>query len=156
MKTTNGTQEEFKKKQPSRGRGGLFLKIFVTAVLCMMIPLCITSFTTISSVYTTLRSTANENIQQLSSEKMSEVNFIIQNQIALSKTVAESPYIAQAVAEQYKTENLNSSENQKIQSYLGNIFQEEDGKMVLTDISERAQGLKQNAVASQRRASELT
>ncbi|MEY8391520.1 methyl-accepting chemotaxis protein [Lachnospiraceae bacterium 45-W7] len=128
MKTANGKMAEWEEKNRSRDKiGGLFFKIFLTAILCMMVPLCITSFTTVSSIYGTLRNTANENLQQLSSEKMSEVNFIIQNQIALSKSVAESPFIAQSVAEQYRSGELDDTENKKIQSYLGNIFQESNG-----------------------------
>ncbi len=107
--------------------GGLFLKIFLAAILCMMIPLGITSFTTIKSIYGNLKSMTNENLQQLSNEKMNEVNSIIQNQIALSRSIAESPYIVEAVAKQYNSGKLDASENEKIQLYLNTIFEEANG-----------------------------
>ncbi len=107
--------------------GGLFRTIFLTAVLCMMFPLLVTSVTTVFSTYRNLSDMTNQNLQQLSSEKMHEVDFIIQNQIALSKAVAQSPYIQEAVAEQYHDGQLDEQENKKIQEYLGEIFKNADG-----------------------------
>lgn len=127
MMKNNNEKEQNLESLKSRKFGGLLRTIFLTAVLCMMIPLFITSFTTINSVYAKLQGTANENLQQLSLEKMNEVESIIRNQIALTKSVAESPYISAAVAKQYKSGNLDASENEKIQKYLGGIFDEADG-----------------------------
>ena len=107
--------------------GGLFWKIFLTAVLCMMIPLLITSITTVISTYDNLVRTTNENLRQLSVEKMNEVDSIIQNQVSLTKAVANSPYIQDAIAEQYHTGVLNAEENEEIQDYLGEIFADADG-----------------------------
>lgn len=107
--------------------GGLFWKIFLTAVLCMMIPLLITSITTVISTYNNLVQMTNENLQQLSVEKMNEVDSIIQNQVSLTKAVAGSPYIQDAISEQYHTGVLNAEENGKIQDYLGEIFADANG-----------------------------
>ncbi len=120
-------KEQSTKKQKTGRFGGLFRTIFLTAVLCMMIPLFVTSFSTIRSTYQSLQKMTNENLKQLSEEKMNEVGFILQNQISLTKAVAESPYIAAAVAEQYETGELDASENEKIQAYLGSIFTQADG-----------------------------
>lgn len=107
--------------------GGLFRTIFLTAVLCMMFPLLVTSVTTVISTYNNLGRMTNENLQQLSIEKMNEVDSIIRNQIVLSKSVANSPYIQEAVAEQYHSNTLNVQEDKKIQDYLGEIFSDANG-----------------------------
>ncbi len=107
--------------------GGLFRTIFLTAVLCMLLPLLVTSVTTVLSTYRNLESLTNGNLQQLSVEKMNEVDAIIRNQVALSKAVADSPYIQEAIAEQYRAGELDEQENRKLQSYLEGIFTEADG-----------------------------
>lgn len=125
MKKSN--KKETPHSQRSRKFGGLFRTIFLTAILCMTIPLCIIAVTTCRSVYSSMRNTSNENLQQLSKEKMNQVNSIIQNQIALTKAVADSPYVSAIVAEQYQSGKLNEEENIKLQDYLGTIFAEANG-----------------------------
>lgn len=110
-----------------RMHGSLFVTILLTAILCMTIPLFITSFTTIQSVYKSLQNTTNDHLHQLSQEKMNEVDAIINNQIALTKAVAYSHYTATAIAQQYHSGSLNETENKKIQDYLGHIFQDSNG-----------------------------
>ncbi|MDD3368099.1 MAG: methyl-accepting chemotaxis protein [Lachnospiraceae bacterium] len=107
--------------------GGLFRTIFLTAILCMTIPLLISSVTTISSVYKKLQDTTNQNLKQLSIEKMNEVDSIIQNQIAVSQAVAESPYINAAMALQLKNGVLDTAKNIKIQNYLGDVYANSHG-----------------------------
>lgn len=117
-----------KKESKWNGRlGGLFRTICLTAILCMLIPLVITAVTTISSVNKNLEESANQSLRQLSVEKMNEVNFVIQNQIALTKAVAESPYVAEIVAEQYKKGKLDDAANQKLTDYLVGIFDGAEG-----------------------------
>lgn len=96
-----------------RMHGSLFVTILLTAILCMTIPLFITSFTTIQSVYKSLQNTTNDHLHQLSQEKMNEVDAIINNQIALTKAVAYSHYTAAAIAQQYHSGSLNETENKK-------------------------------------------
>lgn len=117
-----------KEKQRRKIRfGGLFRKIFLTAILCMLVPLLITAITTIRSVQTNLEETANQNLQQLSVEKMNEVDSVIQNQIALTKVVAESPYVAEIVAEQKKSGELDAAANEKLTDYLVGIYDQAEG-----------------------------
>lgn len=106
---------------------GLFRTIFLTAILCMAAPLLLSAITTISSVYGQLQQTSNENLNQLSIEKMNEVDSIITNQIALSKAVANSPYISEILAKQYASGKLDATENKRIQNYLGEIFTNANG-----------------------------
>lgn len=125
-------KEKTKKKsghETAHGKihGGLFLTIFLTTILCMMIPLLVTSFTTMRSTYKNLQNIANDNLHQLSQEKMNEVESVINNQIALIKAVAYSHYIASEIAKQYHSGRLNTVENNKIQDYLGHIFEDSNG-----------------------------
>lgn len=115
-------------KTRSRFRaGGLFKTIFLTAILCMLIPLAIMAYTTVSAVRGNLTHTTNANLSQLSVEKMNEVDSIIQNQVALTKAVAESPYVAEVVAQQYRSGSINEQQNAVLQDYLGEIFNNANG-----------------------------
>ena len=123
-----------KKKLPTADKkigllhfGGLFRTIFLAAILCMMVPLLITAVTTTRSVSNNLGRTAQHNLQQLSIEKMNEVETMIRNQSALTKAVSESPYVAEIVAEQYKSGELDDAANQKLIDYLVTIFDEAEG-----------------------------
>lgn len=122
-------KEDVQKKKGTERKqhGGLFRTIFLTAVLCMLVPLLVTALFTTISVYRNLETTTNQNLVQLSTEKMNQVEAIIQNQIALTKAVADSPYIAETVAEEYNAGRLNDKENTAIQNYLGEIFENAAG-----------------------------
>ncbi len=93
--------------------GGLFRTIFMASLLCMLIPLIIVSFISVRALYKNLTSTAEDNLQQLSIEKVNEVDSIIQDQIVLTKAVAQSTFIAESVA--------NENNGQIIADYLAAI-----------------------------------
>lgn len=98
---------------------GLFRTIFLTAFLCMWITVSIVSIISIRALFNNLSSINIQNLQQLSVEKMNEVNSMIQNQIYITKAVAESSYIDKSVSE---------GENQKdLQDYLGKIAKNVNG-----------------------------
>ncbi len=107
--------------------GGLFKTIFLTAILCMLIPLAIMAYTTISAVRANLTQTTNSNLSQLSLEKMNEVNSVIQNQVALTKAVAQSPYVAGEVAKQYASGKIDDGADGVLQDYFGTIFDNANG-----------------------------
>lgn len=102
--------------------GGLFRTIFLTAILCMLIPLAITAVSTMRTVRKNMFHTANENLSQLAIEKMNELNFIIKNQTTLTKAVAESPFIAAKVADQYHENKTDAAVNAALNDYLVEIF----------------------------------
>lgn len=107
--------------------GGLFKTIFGTSMLCMLIPLAVTVLFTITSIQKQMMNMENENLKDLSSEKMNELNLIIENQIELTQAIAQSPYIAQTVAQQYHAGELDEAENQIIQDYMDGIFERAGG-----------------------------
>lgn len=110
-----------------KGMISLFFTILITAVLCMAFPLTLTSLSTVISVRSKLRETTNDDLSIISSEKMKEVNCIIQNQKALTKSIAQSPYIAEIVASQSRNNMLNKEENIKLQEYVTEIFNGAEG-----------------------------
>lgn len=111
-------------KNPKRKfqAGGLFRIIFLTAVLCMLVPLAITAVATMGTVRKTMFDTANDNLSQLATEKMNELSFIIKNQETLTKAVADSPFVAAEVAKQYHGNKADKNINEVINKYLVSIF----------------------------------
>lgn len=79
---------------------GLFRTIFLTGIMCMLVPLAITAVSTITMVRGNMSDSTESMLEQLATEKMNEVDAIIRDQSALTKAVSESPYVAQAVAVQ--------------------------------------------------------
>ncbi len=80
----------------------------------MLIPLIIVSFISIKSLSSNLEVIYKSNLQQLAVEKMNEVNFVLQNQVQVTKSVAESEYICREVAE--------GTDAAGMISYLGTVF----------------------------------
>lgn len=115
------------REKRKKGLISLFFTILITAILCMAVPLTLTSLSTVFSVRDKLRDITNDDLARISSEKMKEVNCIIDNQKELTKSIAQSPYIAEIVAMQNKNGNLDNIENLKIQDYLTGIFNEAEG-----------------------------
>lgn len=125
-----GKKEQIKEKQEevrtARIRfGGLFKVIFLTSILCMVIPLIFSTIVSIKSTRDTLESTANENLNQIAIEKMSEVDSILENQKALVRSIAKSPYVSEAVAEQFKDGNFEP--NAVLTEYLTDVFNNANG-----------------------------
>lgn len=77
---------------------GLFRTIFLTGIICMLVPLAITAVSTITMVRGNMSDSTESMLEQLATEKMNEVDAIVRDQSALTKAVSESPYVAQAVA----------------------------------------------------------
>ncbi len=121
------TRKENVKGETSIRFGGLFKTIFLTAILCMMIPLIICMVYVVKVVGNNVEETADANLQQLSIEKMHEVDSIIQNQIAMTKTVSDSPYVAEIVAKQFKDGTLDNVANKELTAYFTGIFEQANG-----------------------------
>ncbi len=107
--------------------GGLFRTIFGTSMLCMLIPLAVTVIFSVMSIHNRLETMESENLMELSGEKMNELSLFIKNQSELTKALAGSPFIAQAVADQYHAGTLNPAENEKLMRNLTDIFESEKG-----------------------------
>lgn len=106
---------------------GLFKTIFLTAILCMLVPLAITAISTIKMVQGSMGETTENSLQQLAVEKMNQVDSIIFNQVNLTKSVANSSYVASVVASQNMGTALNESANTELTSNLVKIFKDADG-----------------------------
>jgi len=98
--------------------GGLFRTIFVASLTCMLVPVLIISFISIRSLIKNISNTNVRNLQQLSVEKMNEVDLMIKNQIALTKSVAQSSYIIEELKE--------GQDAQRVMDYLSLIFNSSD------------------------------
>lgn len=106
---------------------GLFKTIFLTAILCMLVPLAITAISTIKMVQGSMGETTENTLQQLAVEKMNQVDSIILNQVNLTKSVANSSYVASVVASQNMGTALNESANSELTGNLVKIFKDADG-----------------------------
>ncbi len=60
-----------------------------------------------------------QNLEQLSVEKMNEVDLMIQNQVALTKSVAESMYVQEELS--------SEGDASRVIDYLGMIFKNANG-----------------------------
>ncbi len=128
MKKNEKKQTEKKQTDKLHIRlGGLFRTIFCTSMLCMIVPLAVTVIYTISTINERLVRVEENNLIDMADEKMNELTLMIQNQSAVTKAVAQSPYIAQAIAEQKQTGNIDKEQNETLQTYLGGIFENADG-----------------------------
>jgi len=100
-------------------KGGLFRTFFLTALLCMLIPVILISTLSINSFSNSLSSTSRNNLLQLSIEKMNEVNLMIENQVNLTKSVSQSSYVQKALAQ--------GDDPQRLIDYLGTINANSNG-----------------------------
>ena len=110
-----------KKKNKKKMRlGGLFKTIFISSMLCMLIPLLITEIYTVINVHSNMETVGKTNLTALSQEKMNQVDAIISNQIQLTQSVADSPYISKIVADQFHGE-IDPAANRTLNNYLASI-----------------------------------
>ena len=105
--------------------GGLFKTIFLTAILCMLIPVLVVSLVSTMSVYSDLRETSDTHLAQLATEKTNQLNAVIDNQLQLVKSVANSPDVVNTVTE--KLANKDKSPDSVIMDYLVGIFENGNG-----------------------------
>ena len=98
---------------------GLFRTIFLTAILCMVIPMAVSSLFTIRSVSSNLEETSSANLQQLATEKGNQISEIISNQLELTQALVESPYVHEIVEKKYAAKDY--SVDKDLCDYLGYI-----------------------------------
>ena len=106
--------------------GGLFLQIFLSSMLCMLIPVVVVAVVSAVSVRSSLIDKTNQELTQLSIEKMAEVDAILDNQKKLTKAIADSPYIAKVVTRQFRN-GLDEKANALLNSYLVQVFNDANG-----------------------------
>ncbi|MCR5273514.1 MAG: cache domain-containing protein, partial [Lachnospiraceae bacterium] len=105
--------------------GGLFKTIFLTAILCMAIPVFIVSFTTINSVRDELAETSDTNLTQIATEKDNQISAMIEDQIEIAQTLANTPFIVESVSEKVSANNTDIDYD--ICDYLKTIADSRDG-----------------------------
>ena len=98
---------------------GLLRTVFLTSLLCMLIPVSFVSVVSVSSLLRNLSGMQQASLAQLSVEKMNEVNQMIDSQIALTKDIANSSFV--------KDELLSAEDGQKLTEYLGLVFSNAGG-----------------------------
>ncbi len=119
-------KKDSKLKNKNKGSGfrfgGLFKSIFLAAIISMAIPLIIVSVTTVNSVRSNLEKSSNENLQQIATEKMSQLDSSITAQLSLDKAVAADPYLSQKIADQFHSGTMDEVANAELMNYMGTIF----------------------------------
>ncbi len=104
--------------------GGLFKTIFLSSMLCMLLPLVIVSVVTINTVISNLKRTTNENLSQLAVEKAEELNAVIDNQKKLVYAVANNPLVRDIVVEKY---NGEATPSDILNDYCTDLLQHVEG-----------------------------
>ena len=117
-------EEEMKLEGKVRA-GGLFMKIFLTALICMIVPMLVSSLVTTKYARKVFSDDMNENLTQLAAEKNFELSSIIDNQVELVKAVTSSPYVKTVVAEKLATGDLSVDEG--LCDYLATIAEASNG-----------------------------
>ncbi|MCR5665700.1 MAG: methyl-accepting chemotaxis protein [Eubacterium sp.] len=106
--------------------GGLFKIIFLSSILCMLIPVLVVAVVSTQSVYRDLKSTSDTHLAQLATEKTDQLNAIIDNQLQLVQAVADSPLVTDIVKQKLK--DKDTSPDDILMDYLVNIFENSNGK----------------------------
>ncbi len=105
--------------------GGLFKTIFLSAMICMVIPLLVVSIVTINTVKANLISSTNANLKQLAVEKANELNGVIDNQMKLVYTFATAPSVRRILTE--KVASGDMSPDQELIDYCGTVMNNANG-----------------------------
>ena len=84
-------------KKAEKSKGGLFAKIFSMAMASMLIPIIIIAGMVSNYVSGKMTTTLDNNLEQLATEKMTELNEMIATQKVLVQTLAKDPYLVEAL-----------------------------------------------------------
>ena len=116
---------EEKKISSGFSLGGLFKTIFLSAMICMIVPLLVVAIVTINTVKTNLISSTNANLLQLAVEKANELNGVIDNQMKLVYAFANAPSVRKIVTD--KVASGDMSPDQELIDYCGTVMNNADG-----------------------------
>lgn len=105
----------FKKKS------SIFLKIFLVAILCMIIPLSIASGLSTAVATKSLTTSAGKNLANLSSAKVTALEDYIASQKLLTQSVASNTTIITSCLAYAKNGKINPDTQDKVATYLASI-----------------------------------
>ncbi|SDB09318.1 methyl-accepting chemotaxis protein [Eubacterium oxidoreducens] len=116
-------------KRDLRGKGiGIFGRIFLVAILCMVVPLIVSTFISTYLASDSLTTNAQENLQTLADDKLSSLEQYIDAQKTLTKAVSTSASVVEACQEYATNGTIDKEDQNTMAEYLAAI-QEQSGNL---------------------------
>ncbi|MVO99549.1 methyl-accepting chemotaxis protein [Paenibacillus lutrae] len=106
---------------------GLFAKIMLISVACMVIPMLIALWYASSSSGDSLEEEARESMMNIVSEKVHQVDLAFNNLSLSSSSIANNPFLVNTFKEMKKTGNSKSENAANTSAYLGKILTDSNG-----------------------------
>lgn len=114
-------------KGSRKNHKGLFVKIFMAAILCMIVPLVAVTIVSTSSVQSNITEINDTNLLQMATEKMNQADVILTNQLMLTNSIAQSTYVVEGISAEYEAGEINNVVDRMIQLDLAEIFSNSKG-----------------------------
>lgn len=104
----------------------IFMKIYLVALLCMLVPLIISTWIAASAASKSLRTNAENNLQNMAGEKVDALENYISAQKVIARSVASNPAVTGALRTYQDTGKIDSDTQSELGEYLGKIAAEAD------------------------------
>jgi len=106
---------------------GLFFSLFISAILCMLIPVSIIMVFTQRTASNSMMTLSESNMEDIAHEKMNQIKSTVQNQMQLTKSIATSPTIIDILESNPKQKNTQLCDylatiTESNATYYENIF----------------------------------
>ena len=122
------TEQKQLKRQAREVKFGIFAKIVVLSVVCILIPLLAVGVVVAEAVKMKFNATNYSSLQQIADEKLTEMDNIISEQEAIVKALVVDPYIVENLKIYAETGSYDEDAAANINTYLTSIKNmQEDG-----------------------------
>ena len=108
-------------------KSSLFVKFLVVAMLCIIIPLLISAFYSISSISSTMKNDAENSLTSTANEKKNSIDIAFKDQIDLAFSIANESQTVDYFKESVKTTKSNQVILDRISSNLGSKLKNSNG-----------------------------
>lgn len=108
---------------------GIFGKIFLMAALCVLIPLVVTASLITSYVKSKMGDTLDSSLEQMSEEKIIELEEMINTQDVLVTAISKDPVLIEAFENYQKTGEADADLSSQFATYIENIKATQGGNV---------------------------
>lgn len=123
MEKLQRIREVFRRKN----MGGLFTKIMLTSVACMMIPMLLTLWYATSKSADSLEETTRQELMNIVSEKVKQMDLAFSNLSFNSSVIANNPQLVNTFKDLQDTDNSQSGNTVTATEYFGQIIANANG-----------------------------
>ena len=108
-------------------RGSLFSKIFLVAIICMIIPMLVSLFYSSYSMSDVLETEMGNSLSSIAIEKKKQIELALEKEITNLVSVAREPYIIDFLKETQGIGQIDSIKLDRISHHLVDILERSDG-----------------------------